>query len=327
MSDPAGWEIICILSLISHFHFKGPLVARHSALPFRGLQLSSGLGLRWRGASTETRFNRWPTGSWRDAEAAEGKRDREGSMLTEAKKKKKDGGGDYLEDVPELIGHRADLREEVTDDEGLGHVAAPQSDQALHQLLCRLELSGQLHSSSWGWINVWLKGIISATVASQLGVGELNPSPCTCVRENEAGTRAALKAEAAAVSLDSLGGQSCSVSISINTRLLQRPRRGGGRGPDTGPHSVQVNGMRSSWRLMVPSGLVRVDSFIMNQSNVHVSKRSTLACRCDRRRRKHGTGRKGKPVWSHVFCLTFTVLEHFPFGRVSSDCSGASDHT
>ena len=29
------------------------------------------------------------------------------------------GGGGYLEDVPELIGHSADLGQDVTEDEGL----------------------------------------------------------------------------------------------------------------------------------------------------------------------------------------------------------------
>lgn len=49
-------------------------------------------------------------------------------------------GGVYLEGLPELISQSADLREDVTNEKGLWHTAAPQRDQALHQLLCSREL-------------------------------------------------------------------------------------------------------------------------------------------------------------------------------------------
>lgn len=50
------------------------------------------------------------------------------------------GGGVYLEGLPELISQSADLRDDVTNEEGLWHAAAPQREQVLHQPLCSLEL-------------------------------------------------------------------------------------------------------------------------------------------------------------------------------------------
>lgn len=49
-------------------------------------------------------------------------------------------GGIYLEGLPEPISQSADLREDVTNEEGLWHAAAPQCDQVLRQPLCSLEL-------------------------------------------------------------------------------------------------------------------------------------------------------------------------------------------
>lgn len=42
-------------------------------------------------------------------------------------------GGAYLEDLPQLISEAAEPSQEVTDEEGPGHAAAPQDHQALGQ--------------------------------------------------------------------------------------------------------------------------------------------------------------------------------------------------
>lgn len=48
--------------------------------------------------------------------------------------------GANLEDLPELISEAAEPSQEVTDEEGLGHAAAPQDQQALRQDLRSREL-------------------------------------------------------------------------------------------------------------------------------------------------------------------------------------------
>lgn len=105
-------------------------------------------------------------------EAAEGERNRKGSTLSPSQKRKKQkkkrrmgkqehvwwsSGGVYLEGLPELISQSADLREDVTDEKGLWHAAAPQRDQVLHQLLCSLELRfGKTRFYWWRFLKTFL---------------------------------------------------------------------------------------------------------------------------------------------------------------------------
>lgn len=64
-----------------------------------------------------------------------------------------EGGGAYLVGLPELLGHGADLGQEVTDEEGPQHAAAPQCEQELRQPVRRLELQ----NSSCARLNVHRK--------------------------------------------------------------------------------------------------------------------------------------------------------------------------
>lgn len=56
------------------------------------------------------------------------------------------GGGGYLKNLPELISYAAEPGQKVTNEKGLGHVVAPQDDQALAQVLWSRQLRSKITS-------------------------------------------------------------------------------------------------------------------------------------------------------------------------------------